>query len=282
MNTIDEQDQEIEATLRRAAAHLARRGSEYLEHPVTEQPFVQVRGARGRRLLVGTAAAATLCVTALAGSFIGGTSSGKVEVAKAAWSAVPVPATKTQTNELDALCEPMVQQQFDAYFAERAADGVVPNARPELVASDVRGTSASNLYFARSYPLGVFCAGVRDGGSGGAIAVGIDMFGGNGEPLAKSGTVAQRSFKTKSGENHALFVGYLPNGDASKYSATIIMDPPAGEKEPEAVIATIDETWGRYYAWVPRYGNGHVTFFNKSDGEPVGSINLTDSVKLTE
>jgi len=282
MNTIDEQDQEIKATLRRAAGHLARRGSEYLEHPVTEQPFVQVRGARGRRLLVGTAAAATLCVTALAGSFIGGTSSGKVDIAKAAWSAVPVPATKTQTNELDALCKPMVQQQFDAYFAERAADGVVPNASPELVASDVRGTSASNLYFARSYPLGVFCAGVRDGGSGGAIAVGIDMFGGDGEPLAKNGTVAQRSFRTKAGENYALFVGYLPNGDASKYSATIIMDPPAGEKEPEAVIATIDETWGRYYAWVPRYGNGHVTFFNKSDGEPVGSINLTDSVELTE
>jgi hypothetical protein len=51
---------------------------------------------------------------------------------------------------------------------------------------------------------------------------------------------------------------------------------------PEAVIATIDETWGRYYAWVPRYGNGHVTFFNKSDGELVGSINLTDTVSLEE
>ena len=100
MNTIDEQDQEIEATLRRAAGHLARRGSEYLEHPVTEQPFVQVRGARGRRLLVGTAAAATLCVTALAGSFIGGTSSGKVDVAKAAWSAVPSAPSAEQVKKV--------------------------------------------------------------------------------------------------------------------------------------------------------------------------------------
>ena len=282
MNTINNDTPDLEELLRRAAGHLATRGSEYLEHPVTREIPTASTSRRTRRLLIGSAAVGTLTVVALAGSFIGGTSSGKVNVAKAAWSAVPAPATKTQTNKLDALCKPMVQQQFDAYFAERAADGVVPNASPELVASDVRGTSASNLYFARSYPLGVFCAGVRDGGSGGAIAVGIDMFGGDGEPLAKNGTVAQRSFKTKSGENYALFVGYLPNGDASKYSATIILDPPAGEKEPEAVIATIDETWGRYYAWVPRYGNGHVTFFNKSDGEAVGSINLTDSVLVRE
>lgn len=242
-------------------------------------------GGRQKRLLVGVGSVAILSAVALAGSFVGGTSSGKVEVAKAAWSAVPVPATKTQTNALDALCRPMVQQQFDAYFTELrdgGADKSVPSAVPELVASDVRGASASNLYFARSYPLGVFCAGVRDGGSGGAVAVGIDMFGGDGEPVAKNGTVAQRSFSTDSGENYVLFVGYLPNGDASKYSATIILDPPAGENVPEAVIATVDETWGRYYAWVPRYGNGHVTFFNKSDGEPVGTISLTDSVGLTE
>jgi hypothetical protein len=282
MSIVNEQDKEIEATLQRVATHLSHRGSEYLEHPMTEQVVAPGRNSQKRRLLVGTVAAATLTVTALAGSFIGGSSSGKVDVAKAAWSAVPVPATKTQTNELDALCKPMVHQQFDAYVADHGADESVPVAVPELVASDVRGASASNLYFARSYPFGVFCAGVREGGSGGAIAVGIDMFGGDGEPVAKNGTVAQRSFKTKSGENYALFVGYLPNGEASKYSATIFMDPPAGEQVPEAVIATIDETWGRYYAWVPRYGNGHVTFFNKSDGEPVGSINLTDTVSLEE
>ena len=280
MNNLHETD-DLDAVLDRAGKYLMRRTAEYRETPVVtnERPAA---GRRGKRLLVSSAAAATLCATALAGSFIGGTSSGKVDVAKAAWSAVPVPATKTQTNKLDALCKPMVQQEFDAYVDDHGADESVPTAVPELVASDVRGASASNLYFARSYPFGVFCAGVRDGGSGGAVAVGIDMFSGDGEPIAKNGTVAHRSFKTKSGENFALFVGYLPNREASKYSATIIMDPSEGEQEPEAVIATIDKTWGRYYAWVPRYGNGHVTFFNKSDGEPVGSIDLTDSVGITE
>lgn len=282
MTTAQKHDDDIEATLRRAAGYLARRGSEYLEHPVPVQESDVATPHRYKRVLLGTAAAATLCVTALAGSFIGGTSSGKVDVAKAAWSAVPVPATKTQSNALDVLCKPMVQQQFDTYVAEHGADESFPTAVPELVASDVRGTSASNLYFARSYPFGVFCAGVRDGGSGGAVAVGIDMFGGDNEPIAKNGTVAQRSFTSDSGQTYALYVGYLPNGEASKYSATVYLDPPTGEKEPQAVIATVDETWGRYYAWVPRYGNGSVTFFNKSNGEPVGSLNLSDAVRLEE
>lgn len=282
MTTNQQHDNDIEATLQRAAGYLARRGSEYLEHPIPVQESDVATPHRYKRVLIGTAAAATLCVTALAGSFIGGTSSGKVDVAEAAWSAVPIPATKTQSNALDALCKPMVQQQFDTYVADRGADESVPTAVPELVASDVRGTSASNLYFARSYPFGVFCAGVLDVGSGGAVAVGIDMFGGNKEPTAKNGTVAQRAFESASGETYALFVGYLPNGEASKYSATVYIDPPTGEKEPQAVIATVDETWGRYYAWVPMSGNGNVTFFNKSNGEPVGSLNLTDTVSLEE
>ena len=281
MTTAQKHDDDIEVTLQRAAGYLARRGSEYLEHPVPVQVSDVAARSRYRRVLIGAAAAATLCVTALAGSFIGGTSSGKVDVAEAAWSAVPVPATKTQSNALDARCKPMVQHQFDTYIAEHGADESVPTAVPELVASDVRGTSASNLYFARSYPFGVFCAGLLDGGSE-VAAVGIDMFAGDNEPVAKNGTVAQRSFTSASGQTYELYVGYLPNGEASKYSATVYIDPPAGEKEPQAIIATVDETWGRYYAWVPKVGNGNVTFFNKSNGEPVGSLNLTDTVSIEE
>lgn len=277
MTTTQKHDDDIEATLQRAARYLARRGSEYLEHPVPTGVSDVAAPSRYRRVVIGTAAAATLCVTALAGSFIGGSSSGKVDVAQAAWSAIPAPATKTQTNALDALCKPLAQQQFDAYFAERGADKPVPTAMFELVASDVRGASASGLYFARSFPFGVFCAGVRDGGSGGAMAVGIDMFGGVGEPVAKNGTVALRSFESASGETYTVFVGFLPNAEADKYSATIYMDSPKSGKVPEAVIATVDETWGLYYAWVPQLpGNGTVTFFNKNNGEPVGSISLTD------
>ena len=94
MKTIDEQEQEIEATLRRAARHLASRGSEYLEHPVLEQHVMNVHGARGRHFFVAVTAAAALCVTALAGSFIGGTSSGKVQIVEAmSQSVTPVAAS---------------------------------------------------------------------------------------------------------------------------------------------------------------------------------------------
>lgn len=83
MTTTQKHDDDIEATLQRAAGYLARRGSEYLEHPVPVQESDVAAPRRNRRVLIGTAAAATLCVTALAGSFIGERSSGKVATANA-------------------------------------------------------------------------------------------------------------------------------------------------------------------------------------------------------
>lgn len=74
MTTAQKHDDGIEATLQRAAGYLARRGSEYLEHPVPVQVSDVAARFRYRRVLMGAAAAATLCVAALGGSFIGGTS----------------------------------------------------------------------------------------------------------------------------------------------------------------------------------------------------------------
>lgn len=83
MTTAQKHDDDVEATLQRAAGYLARRGSEYLEHPVPVLESDAAAPRRYRRVLIGTVAAATLCVTALAGSFIGGGSSGKVATANA-------------------------------------------------------------------------------------------------------------------------------------------------------------------------------------------------------
>jgi hypothetical protein len=80
------------------------RTAQYREQPVHASTARHDAPRRYRRVLVGTAAAATLCVTALAGSFIGGTSSGKVDVAEAAWSAIPATPTAEQVKKVQLDC----------------------------------------------------------------------------------------------------------------------------------------------------------------------------------
>ena len=103
MNHIDEHDN-LDDRLIKSGDYLMKRAVQYREQPVVTTPMRRTTSPRMRRVLVGTAAAATLTVTAVAGSFIGGTSSGKVEVAKAAWSAVPATPTAEQVNKVKLDC----------------------------------------------------------------------------------------------------------------------------------------------------------------------------------
>ncbi|MFM1789720.1 MAG: hypothetical protein RLZZ526_47 [Actinomycetota bacterium] len=269
MNTVNEQDKEIEATLQRVATHLSHRGSEYLEHPMTEQLVAPGQNSQKRRLLVGTVAAATLTVTALAGSFIGGSSSGKVDVAKAAWSAVPVALSLTGEDVLNEKCASPVKYQMDAFVAENGADEFVPVPKPELVASDARGTSLSGLYLAPSQQVGAMCI-VLEGKD--AVAIAIDF----GDGDMKNGNVRMRSWSPAPNVDYTLFTGFLPTSESpDDVSATVYLDTKTGE-EPKAIIATIDPQYHRYIAWSPSPDNGRVTFFKTATGEPMFSICPSD------
>jgi len=269
MTTNQQHDNDIEATLQRAAGYLARRGSEYLEHPIPVQESDAATSRRYKRVLIGTAAAATLCVAALAGSFIGGSSSGKVDVAKAAWSAVPVALSLTGEDVLNEKCASPVKYQMDAFVAENGADEFVPVPKPELVASDARGTSLSGLYLAPSQQVGAMCI-VLEGKD--AVAIAIDF----GDGDMKNGNVRMRSWSPAPNVDYTLFTGFLPTSESPEdVSATVYLDTKTGE-EPKAIIATIDPQYHRYIAWSPSPDNGRVTFFKTATGEPMFSICPSD------
>lgn len=255
MNTVTEKDKEIEATLRRAAGHLARRGSEYLEHPVMEQPVVAVRGARGPRLLVGTAAAATLCVTALAGSFIGGASSGKVDVVKAAWSAVPSAPTDDLIKQSKNKCN-ITNDMMAAYEGATVATFPQDMLEPSLI--DVRGTTITAVYFTSTRAL--LCAQFADGG----VYINDLPMGpndGNGWESPRAIVLEMDANQGSEPFSATMIVGYLPDGS--------IWDPYIKVDGIETVAATKSERWGRYIAWIPGEVSGLVAFKNASTDEGI-------------
>ena len=263
MNTIDEQDREIEATLRRVAGHLARRGSEYLEQPVIEQHATVASGARGRRLLVVTAATATLCLTALAGSFIGGTSSGKVDVAKAAWSAVPATPTAEQVEKAKLDCG--ITAEILA-----ASEGVPPNSIPDYMLEpslvDVRGTTTTAVYF--TWTQAKLCVQFGDG-SIDAPEVAMSRP----DEFAWQEPIALDLFSDISA---TMILGFLPpnisdsdpnsTGESDKIIESqweAYVDAPGVERTKASVRGAME----RFVAWVPTTGNFKITFVNTKTGE---------------
>ncbi|MBU3688010.1 MAG: hypothetical protein B7C54_09770 [Acidimicrobiales bacterium mtb01] len=276
MNTIDEMDMEIEATLRRAAGHLARRGSEYLEHPVMEQPVMKVDGARGRRLLVGTAAAATLCATALVGSFIGGTSSGKVDVAKAAWSAVPARPTAEQVNKVKLDCgitaEILAKSETAVQLETlgRSIPPISPNSIPDYMLEpslvDVRGTTTTAVYF--TWTTAKMCVQFGDGS---IDAPEVAMTRSN--ESAWQEPIALDLFSDISA---TMILGFLPpsisgsdpnsTGESDKIIESqweAYVDAPGVERTKASVNGAME----RFVAWVPTAGNFKITFVNTKTGE---------------
>lgn len=67
MTTAQKHDDDIEASLQRAAGYLARRGSEYLEHPVPVQVSDVASPSRHRRALVATSVAGVMALVVATG-----------------------------------------------------------------------------------------------------------------------------------------------------------------------------------------------------------------------
>ena len=253
----------IEELLVRSGDYLMERTAQYREQPVHTSTARQDAPRRYRRVLVGTAAAATLCVTALAGSFIGGTSSGKVEVAEAAWSAIPATPTAEQvkkvtldcniTSETLAKSEGVPPASIPAYMLE-----------PSLV--DVRGTTTTATYF--TWTKAKLCVQFGDGS---IDAPEVEMT--RHDEFAWQEPIALDLFSDISA---TMILGFLPpnktgtDPNSTQESDTITdtqweayVDAPGVERTEASVSPSME----RFVAWVPTTGNFKVTFVNTKTGE---------------
>lgn len=259
----DVNDNSIEELLVRSGDYLMERTAQYREQPVHTSSAHQDAPRHYRRVLVGTAAAATLCVTALAGSFIGGTSSGKVEVAEAAWSAIPATPTAEQVKKVQLDC---------GITAEVLAgsENVPPNSIPDYMLEpslvDVRGTTTTAVYF--TWTKAKMCVQFGDG-SIDAPEVAMPRS----DEFAWQEPIALDLFSDVSA---TMILGFLPpnisdsDPDSTQESDNITdtqweayVDAPGVERTKASVSPSME----RFVAWVPTTGNFRVTFVNTKTGE---------------
>jgi hypothetical protein len=253
----------IEELLVRSGDYLMERTAQYREQPVHASTARQDAPRRYRRVLVGTAAAATLCVTALAGSFIGGTSSGKVEVAEAAWSAIPATPTAEQVENVTLDCGITVNQLATI---ENVPPASIPDYMLEPALVDVRGTTTTAVYF--TWTQATMCVQFGDGSTQ-APQVNMSRTGESAwkEPIALD---LLEDFPA------TMILGYLPpnmtetDPNATRESEAIsdsqweaYVEGPGIER----TTASISGVMGRYVAWVPVTGDFSVVFVNVVTGE---------------
>lgn len=272
MTTNQQHDNDIEATLQRAAGYLARRGSEYLEHPVPVQESDVATPHRYKRVLIGSAAVATLCVTALAGSFIGGTSSGKVDVAEAAWGAIPVTPTAEQVKKVQVDCDITANQL--ATF-ESVPPASIPDYMLEPALVDVRGTTTIAAYF--TWSQAALCVQFADG------SMSLKQI-----PMVRPDEFVWQKpayFEFEVEDVPAtMVVGFLPpnqtgtDPSSTQESDTITVTQWEAYIEGpgvERTKASVSPSMERFVAWVPSIGNWTVTFVNTTTGEERVVANVT-------
>jgi hypothetical protein len=267
---------DIEQLLVRSGNYLMERTAQYREQPAKISTARQDAPRRYRRVLVGTAAAATLCVTALAGSFIGGTSSGKIDVAKAAWSAVPATPTAEQVNKVKLNCgitaEVLAKSETAVQMETlgRSIPPISPNSIPDYMLEpslvDVRGTTTTAVYF--TWTTAKICVQFADGSiDAPEVAMTRSNESAWQEPIAL-GLLGERSA--------TMILGYLPpnisdsdpnsTGESDKIIESqweAYVDAPGVERTKASVNGAME----RFVAWVPTIGDFKITFVNTKTGE---------------
>ena len=274
----------IEELLVRSGDYLMERASQYREQPVHTSTARQDAPRRYRRVLVGTAAAATLCVTALAGSFIGGTSSGKVDVADAAWSAIPVTPTAEQVKKVQVDCgidaEDFAKRETAA-LEEAMGDSIPPispNSIPDYMLEpaliDVRGTTTVAAYF--TWSLATLCVQFGDG----SINMSHVAMSRHDEFSWQTPTAVEVEIEDIPA---TLIVGFLPPNVTGGDPNTTRESDSISDTQWEVFIegpgiertkASVSPATERFVAWVPATGTWKVTFVNTvtRDEQVVGSV----------
>ena len=271
MNDVHNNDN-LEELLVRSGDYLMERTAQYREQPVHTSTARQDAPRRYRRVLVGTAAAATLCVTALAGSFIGGTSSGKVDVAQAAWSAVPATPTAEQVKKVKLDCginaEDLAKRETAA-LEETMGDSIPPipsNSIPDYMLEpalvDVRGTTTIAAYF--TWSLATLCVQFGDGSSN----ISHVAMSRHDEFSWQTPTAVEVEIQDIPA---TLIVGFLPPNATGGDPNTTRESDSISDTQWEAYIegpgiertkASVSPGTERFVAWVPATGTWKVTFVN--------------------
>lgn len=283
MNNAHDNDT-IEELLVRSGDYLMERTAQYREQPVHTSVSRQHEPPRYRRVLVGTAAAATLCVTALAGSFIGGASSDKVDVAQAAWSAVPATPTAEQVKKVQRDCgidaEDLAKRETAA-LEEAMGDSIPPispNSIPDYMLEpalvDVRGTTTVAAYF--TWSLATLCVQFGDG----SINMSHVAMSRHDEFSWQTPTAVQVEIEDIPA---TLIVGFLPPNVTGGDPNTTRESDSISDTQWEVYIegpgiertkASVSPATERFVAWVPATGTWKVTFVNTvtRDEQVVGSV----------
>lgn len=274
----------IEELLVRSGDYLMERTAQYREQPVHTSTARQDAPRRYRRVLVGTAAAATLCVTALAGSFIGGASSGKVDVAEAAWSALPATPTAEQVKKVQLDCgidaEDFAKRETAA-LEEAMGDSIPPispNSIPDYMLEpaliDVRGTTTVAAYF--TWSLATLCVQFGDG----SINMSHMAMLRHDEFSWQTPTAVEVEIEDIPA---TLIVGFLPPNVTGGDPNTTRESDSISDTQWEVYIegpgiertkASVSPATERFVAWVPATGTWKVTFVNTvtRDEQVVGSV----------
>jgi hypothetical protein len=266
----------LEEMLVRSGDYLMERTAQYREQPVRASAARHYAPPRYRRVLVGSAAAATLCVTALAGSFIGGTSSGKVDVALAAWSAIPATPTAEQVENVTLNCGITDSQLAEI---ENVPPASIPDYMLEPSLVDVRGTTMTAAFF--TWTQAALCVQFADGS---LSTTRISMLRSD-EFAWKKPTAVEVEAE---GVPATMIVGFLPpnktgtDPNSTKESDTITdtqwevyIEGPGVER----TNASVSPSMERFVAWVPATGSWTVTFVNSLTGEErvVGNVTAGSS-----
>ena len=283
MNNVHDNDN-LEELLVRSGDYLMERTAQYREQPVRAAATRQDSSPRYRRVLVGTAAAATLCVTALAGSFIGGTSSGKVDVAQAAWSAIPATPTAEQVKKVQLDCsinaEDLAMRETAALEEATGASNppIPPNSIPDYMLKpalvDVRGTTTIAAYF--TWSVATLCVQFGDG----SINMSHVAMSRHDETSWQTPTAVEVEIQDMPA---TLIVGFLPPNVTGGDPNTTRESDSISDTQWEVYIegpgiertkASVHPGTEQFVAWVPTTGTWKVTFVNTvtHDEQVVGNV----------
>lgn len=231
MNSHEPYD-DLHSVLQRSADYLVRRGAEYREQPVTTVHNAMLHHRGSRRLLVGVGAVATLCGAVLVGSFMGGTNGRQVDVAQAAWSAVPVAPTAEQNAQLSALCDEIIHEVFMSL--EPAEASTLPEEELKLLLTEMRGSTSVAVY--TKWGIVAVCVSFADGS--------IVANTGIGKYVDELGT--SQSFLLNVDDVQYMFVtGLLPVSVSGDTATNVIV------KRPGQDDVTASASGNRYAALMP-------------------------------